>query len=166
MTYEPGHQNTEVHCGLATVIVLRTLQPLLARIDGDALDRAVGGWLADRRPGSTELRGLSVDGKFLRGAAKAQGRRIPLLAAVEHTTGLVLAQLDGGEKAGEVTRFQPLLDCSSTHQRGHRTAPGGASASPTACTGPSWYPVGVIPQADTARSPRTANPTSTTSAPR
>ncbi|RPK86059.1 hypothetical protein EES45_00025 [Streptomyces sp. ADI97-07] len=66
-----------------------------------------------------------MDGKFLRGAAKAQGRRIPLLAAVEHTTGLVLAQLDVGEKAGEVTRFQPLLDCSSTHQRGHRTPPGG-----------------------------------------
>ncbi|MFB6878535.1 hypothetical protein [Streptomyces sp. NPDC056323] len=32
---------------------------------------------ADRRnPESTGLRGLSVDGKSLRGAAKAQGRRI------------------------------------------------------------------------------------------
>ena len=51
-----------------------------------------------------------MDGKSLRGAAKAQGRRIHLLAAVEHTTGLVLAQLDVGEKFGEVTRFQPLLD--------------------------------------------------------
>ncbi|MDX2525270.1 ISAs1 family transposase [Streptomyces europaeiscabiei] len=87
-----------------------TVRRLLARIDGDALDRAVGGWLADRRPQSTGLRGLSVDGKSLRGAAKAQGRRIHLLAAVEHTTGLVLAQLDVGEKTGEVTRFQPLLD--------------------------------------------------------
>lgn len=71
---------------------------------------AVGGWLADRRPENTGLRGLSVDAKSLRGAAKAQGRRIHLLAAVEHTTGLVLAQLDVGEKTGEVTRFQPLLD--------------------------------------------------------
>ncbi|MFE9454845.1 ISAs1 family transposase [Streptomyces sp. NPDC006739] len=87
-----------------------TVRRLLARIDGDALDRAVGGWLADRRPESTGLRGLSVDGKSLRGAAKAQGRRIHLLAAVEHTTGLVLAQLDVGEETGEVTRFQPLLD--------------------------------------------------------
>ncbi|MEV7282137.1 ISAs1 family transposase [Streptomyces sp. NPDC093111] len=86
---------------------------LLARIDGDALDLAVGGWLADRRPESTGLRGLSVDGKSLRGAAKAQGRRIHLLAAVEHTTGLVLAQLDVGEKTGEVTRFQPLLDTAA-----------------------------------------------------
>ncbi|MEU2426748.1 ISAs1 family transposase [Streptomyces sp. NPDC007851] len=87
-----------------------TVRRLLARIDGNALDRAVGGWLADRRPESTGLRGLSVDGKSLRGAAKAQGRRIHLLAAVEHTTGLVLAQLDVGEKTGEITRFQPLLD--------------------------------------------------------
>ncbi|MFW3470018.1 ISAs1 family transposase [Streptomyces microflavus] len=87
-----------------------TVRRLLARIDGDALDRAVGGWLADRRPESTGLRCLSVDGKSLRGAAKAQGRRIHLLAAVEHTTGLVLAQLDIAEKTGEVTRFQPLLD--------------------------------------------------------
>lgn len=87
-----------------------TVRRLLARIDGDALDQAVGRWLADRQPKSAELRGLSVDGKSLRGAAKAQGRRIHLLAAVEHTTGLVLAQLDVGEKNGEVTRFQPLLD--------------------------------------------------------
>ncbi|MFD3998909.1 ISAs1 family transposase [Streptomyces sp. NPDC058583] len=51
-----------------------------------------------------------MDGKSLRGAAKARGRKIHLLAAVEHTTGLVLAQLDVGEKTGETTRFQPLLD--------------------------------------------------------
>ncbi|GAA2952303.1 ISAs1 family transposase [Streptomyces erythrogriseus] len=87
-----------------------TVRRLLTRIDGDALDRAVGGWLADRRPASAGLRGLSVDGKSLRGAAKARGRKIHLLAAVEHTTGLVLAQLDVGEKTGETTRFQPLLD--------------------------------------------------------
>lgn len=86
---------------------------LLARVDGDALDRAVGRWLADRRPdaaGAAGLRGLAVDGKSLRGAAKAQGRKIHLLTALEHTTGLVLAQLDVGEKTGEIGRFQPLLD--------------------------------------------------------
>lgn len=65
-----------------------TVRRLLTRIDGDALDRAVGGWLADRRPASAGLRGLSVDAKSLRGAAKARGRKIHLLAAVEHTTGL------------------------------------------------------------------------------
>ncbi|GAB7189067.1 ISAs1 family transposase [Kitasatospora sp. Ki12] len=87
-----------------------TVRRLLARIDGDAPDQAVGGWLADRRPAGSGLRGLSVDGKSPRGAAKARGRKIHLLAAVEHTTGLVLAQLDVGEKNGETSRFQPLLD--------------------------------------------------------
>lgn len=87
-----------------------TVRRLLARIDGDALDQAVGGWLADRRPAQSGLRGLPVDGKSLRGAARARGRKIHLLAAVEHTTGLVLAQLDVGEKTGETSRFQPLLD--------------------------------------------------------
>ncbi|MEJ8632098.1 ISAs1 family transposase [Streptomyces sp. MS2.AVA.5] len=90
-----------------------TVRRLLARIDGDALDRAVGSWLADRRPkttGATRLRGLAVDGKSLRGAARANDRKIHLLAALEHTTGLVLAQLDVGEKTNEITCFQPLLD--------------------------------------------------------
>ncbi|MGA4979361.1 ISAs1 family transposase [Streptomyces cinereoruber] len=87
-----------------------TVRRLLACIDGDALDQAVGGWLADRQPAGAGPRGLSVDGKSLRGAAKARGRKIYPLAAVEHTTGLVLAQLDVGEKTGETSRFQPLLD--------------------------------------------------------
>ncbi|MEV7978458.1 ISAs1 family transposase [Streptomyces sp. NPDC086519] len=90
-----------------------TVRRLLTRIDGDALDRAVGRWLADRRPkavGPADLCGVSVDGKSLRGAAKAKGRKIHLLAAVEHTTGLVLAQMDVGEKTNEITCFQPLLN--------------------------------------------------------
>lgn len=87
-----------------------TVRRLLARIDGDALDRAVGRWLTDRRPKATGLRGLAVDGKSLRGAAKANGRRIHLLAALEHATGLILSQLDVGEKTNEITCFQPLLD--------------------------------------------------------
>jgi predicted transposase YbfD/YdcC len=87
-----------------------TVRRLLARIDGDALDRAVGRWLADRRPKTTGPRGLAVDGKSLRGAAKAKGRKIHLLAALEHTTGLVLAQLDVGDKTNEITCFQPLLE--------------------------------------------------------
>ncbi|WP_307542853.1 ISAs1 family transposase [Streptomyces sp. V3I8] len=88
-----------------------TVRRLLARIDGDALDLAVGRWLADRRTRAEgRLRGLAADGKRLRGAARAKGRRIHLLAALEHTTGLVLAQLDVGEKTNEITCFQPPLE--------------------------------------------------------
>ncbi|MCX4775082.1 transposase family protein [Streptomyces sp. NBC_01285] len=52
-----------------------TIRRLLARTDTDALDRAVGAWLADRKKGSGGLRGLAVDGKSLRGAARAKGRK-------------------------------------------------------------------------------------------
>ncbi|PBC92509.1 IS4 family transposase [Streptomyces sp. Ag82_O1-15] len=87
-----------------------TVRRLLGRIDADALDRAVGHWLADRCPKPAGLRGLAVDGKSLRGAARANGRKIHLLAALDHITGLVLAQLDVQEKTNEITCFQPLLD--------------------------------------------------------
>lgn len=90
-----------------------TLRRVLARVDGDALDQAIGRWLADRhqaRPPAAGLRGIAVDGKSLRGAARAGGRKIHLLAALDHTSGLVLAQLDVGEKTNEITCFQPLLD--------------------------------------------------------
>ncbi|MFC9646829.1 ISAs1 family transposase [Streptomyces mirabilis] len=85
-----------------------TVRRLLGRIDGDALDQAVGHWLADRRTSTDgQLRGLAVDGKSLRGAARSRGRKIHLLAACDHVRGLVLAQLDVGEKTNESTCFQP-----------------------------------------------------------
>ncbi|MEW2119605.1 ISAs1 family transposase [Streptomyces sp. NPDC005474] len=76
-----------------------------------SLDLAVGRWLAVRRNRAEDrLRGLAVDGKNLRGAVRANGRRIHLLTALDHTTGLVLAQLDVQEKTNEITYFQPLLE--------------------------------------------------------
>jgi hypothetical protein len=54
-----------------------TIRRLLARIDADALDRAVGAWLADRQTGNEGLRGLAVEGKSLRGAARAKVGRPP-----------------------------------------------------------------------------------------
>ncbi|MFE7232480.1 ISAs1 family transposase [Streptomyces sp. NPDC057596] len=87
-----------------------TIRRLLARIDADALDRAVGAWPADRQTRGQGLRGLAVDGKSLRGAPRAKGRKIHLLAACDHVNALVLAQMDVGEKTNEITRFRPLLD--------------------------------------------------------
>lgn len=51
-----------------------------------------------------------MDGKSLRGTARATGRKIHLLAALDHTTGLVLARLDVQEKTNEISCFQPLPD--------------------------------------------------------
>lgn len=53
---------------------------------------------------------MAVDGKPLSGAARATGRKIHLLAACDHLSGLVLAQPDVGEKTIEITCFQPLLE--------------------------------------------------------
>ncbi|WP_318656753.1 MULTISPECIES: ISAs1 family transposase [Streptomyces] len=98
--------------GVRLVPCETTIRRTLARLDADALDRAVGAWLADRRtdPGPKALRAVAVDGKSLRGAAKSDGRRVHLLAALDHTDRLVLAQLDVGEQTNEITCFQPLLD--------------------------------------------------------
>ncbi|MFM9699319.1 ISAs1 family transposase [Streptomyces europaeiscabiei] len=87
-----------------------TIRRLLAGIDADALDEVVGAWLSDRQQYAGGLRGLAVDGKSLRCAARAHGRKTHLLAACDHVGGLVLAQMDVGEKTNEITRFQPLLD--------------------------------------------------------
>lgn len=87
-----------------------TVRRVLTRIDGDALDRAVGRWLGDRATMARtagKLHGLAVDGKSLRGAAKAAGRKIHLLAAFDHSSGLVVAQIDVGDKTNEVTCLHP-----------------------------------------------------------
>lgn len=56
-----------------------TVRRLLGRIDGDALDRAVGRRLADRRAGADgQPHAVAVDGKTLRGAARATDRKIHL----------------------------------------------------------------------------------------
>jgi hypothetical protein len=48
-----------------------------ARIDGDALDRAVRRPFADRHPKAPGLHAAAVDGNSLRGVARAKGCEIP-----------------------------------------------------------------------------------------
>jgi predicted transposase YbfD/YdcC len=88
-----------------------TMRRTLARVDGDALDAAVGAWLADRRrpPGPWRRRAVAVDGKSVRGAVGDRDRAVHLLAAMDHTDGAVLAQLEVDATTNEISRFQPLL---------------------------------------------------------
>ncbi|WNO62402.1 ISAs1 family transposase [Streptomyces sp. AM2-3-1] len=99
--------------GIRPVPCETTIRRTLARLDADALDRAVGAWLSDRRPNPTVRRAVAVDGKTVRGAARADGRKIHLLAALDHAHSLVLAQMDVGAKTNEITCFQPLLESVS-----------------------------------------------------
>ncbi|MBX9399422.1 ISAs1 family transposase [Streptomyces sp. TRM72054] len=93
-----------------------TVRRLLARLDGDALDEAIGAFLtararqpdrdADTRP---VRRAIAVDGKTVRGSRTPARPATALLAAMEHT-GSVLAQRQVADKSNEIPAFAPLLD--------------------------------------------------------
>ncbi|MFJ2719794.1 ISAs1 family transposase [Streptomyces sp. NPDC087437] len=91
-----------------------TVRRVLQRVDGDALDAAIGSWLADRDRSAdrdradTAAPALAVDGKTVRGAVRADGTQAHLLSAMSGR-GLVLAQHEVNAKTNEITVFQPLL---------------------------------------------------------
>ncbi len=83
-----------------------TIQRVLARVDGDAFDTALGAWVgAQVKPAV-----IALDGKEVRGAKNGGGSRVHLMAAVDHATGTVLGQVDVGVKTNEITMFTALLD--------------------------------------------------------
>ncbi|MEV2236395.1 transposase [Streptomyces phaeochromogenes] len=88
------------------------MRRLLVRLDGDALDAAIGSSLT-ARTGSADtenvLRPIAVDGKTVRGSRTATSPAIALLAAITHT-GDVLAQRQVTDKSNEIPAFAPLLD--------------------------------------------------------
>jgi hypothetical protein len=88
-----------------------TIRRALQRVDAQALDRLVGGWLGARQPpADADDKAVAVDGKTLRGAVDADGRRVHLLAALHQQQGTVLAQRRVDGKTNEITGFRPLLD--------------------------------------------------------
>ena len=95
-----------------------TVRRVLARIDADALDRAIGAWLARHQPPPATpppsprpwRQAVAVDGKTLRGSGHHHTAPVHLLAAMEHTSCAVLAQVDVDTKTNEITGFRPLLD--------------------------------------------------------
>ncbi|MET7516137.1 ISAs1 family transposase [Streptomyces sp. NPDC005480] len=93
-----------------------TIGRVLGEVDGDALDRAVGTYLADRHRAATgpasapgRRRVIAVDGKALKGSARLTSARRHLLSAVTHGRVVTLAQAEVGAKTNETTHFRPLL---------------------------------------------------------
>ncbi|MGX1135641.1 hypothetical protein RKD49_007831 [Streptomyces glaucescens] len=94
-----------------------TLGRVLQALDGDALDQAVGAYLADRHritasadmpePRSRQI--IAVDGKALTGSARLAAPRRHLLSAVTHDRVATIAQVEVGAKTDEVRHFKPLL---------------------------------------------------------
>jgi predicted transposase YbfD/YdcC len=63
----------------------------------------------DKDPGS-DLVGIAVDGKALRGAKRADGTQVQLLAALRHDTAMVIGQRNvDNDKTNEIRAFAPLL---------------------------------------------------------
>ncbi|WP_406729221.1 transposase family protein [Streptomyces sp. GD-15H] len=92
-----------------------TLTRLLAALDGDALDAAIGAYLAGHdhtdvgTTGSAPRPAIAVDGKALSGSAHRQQRHRHLLSAVTHAPTVTLAQREVGAKT-EPPRLEWRLD--------------------------------------------------------
>jgi hypothetical protein len=98
-----------------------TIDRVLTRLDGDALDAAIGAYLADRHRAQASdgtdtpvriagrRRAVAVDGKALKGSARLDQQRRHLRSAVTHGTVVTLAQSEVGHKTNETKHFQPLL---------------------------------------------------------
>ena len=114
------------HC--YTTPSIATFHNILAALPPETLEHAVAAWTRQQsgqvpldeedtasqkeageapRPGL--LPGLSMDGKDVRGASKqtADGRRM-LVAAVEHSSGLVLGQVEVSSKTNEIPAVREL----------------------------------------------------------
>ncbi len=97
-----------------------TVRRVLASVNGDALDIAVGSWLRNLAPPPAPpllepptprdpWRAVAVDGKTVRGSGRP-GEQAHLLAVMDHTSRAVIGQVEVDGKSNEITAFQPLLD--------------------------------------------------------
>jgi predicted transposase YbfD/YdcC len=88
-----------------------TIRRVLQAVDAEALDGAVSAWLVPRSaPLAAALRMIAIDGKSARGARRANGRAVHLLAAFDQVSGVVLGQTVVQDKTNEIIAFAPLLD--------------------------------------------------------
>ena len=91
---------------------LATIHRVAARINPVVLDDILSEWIRDRvreqAPGGRRV--IAIDGKEARGAKNGGGKRVFLMAALDHTTGTVIGQESIGEKTNEIPHFAHLMD--------------------------------------------------------
>ena len=93
-----------------------TLRKLFARIDADALDRALGVWMWTRTFTVDRRRVIAVDGKTVRGArTRPDGKAPHLVAAFDHGAGAVLGQVAVDVKSNEIPAARALLGQLDLH---------------------------------------------------
>jgi predicted transposase YbfD/YdcC len=88
------------------------IRRLLQALDPERLSTVVGGRFHQQLPDppTGSRRAIAVDGKTIRGSDDGDTPARHVLAACDHTTGVVLAQTDVDGTTNEITRFAPLLD--------------------------------------------------------
>src|SRR5437667_2187860 len=88
-----------------------TFRRTLQRLDADAFDELTGQWAAQRTaPGAQRRRVIAVDGKTLRGSGDGQQPGRHLLAALDHSYGVGLGQVEVDATTNEIPMFTALLD--------------------------------------------------------
>jgi predicted transposase YbfD/YdcC len=97
--------------------VATTLTRALARVDGDALDAAVGAFVQAHAAdplatdaGRPPVLHLAADGKTVRGAKDANGDQLHLLGVYQSDPGVMLAQRAMRHKPHETLHFTAALD--------------------------------------------------------
>ena len=135
-----------------------TVRKVLADIDGDALDAAIGAWLASLAPAPPPAAepptprqawpAVAVDGKTLRGSGHHTSPPVHLLAAMHHTTTAVLGQVAVAGKSNEITAFRPLLapleltrtvvTADALCRRRHNASYDDLRVMPRCCPGTVW----------------------------
>ena len=90
---------------------LTTIHRVIANIDPAVLDNAVNDWVRARASERAKegTRVIAIDGKETRGAKNGGGKRVFLMAALDHTTGTVIGQESIGEKTNEIPHFKTLM---------------------------------------------------------
>lgn len=88
----------------------KTIRVVCEAVDATALASAMAGWLGNRARRRGGRRVIAVDGKTTRGARVKDTTTPHLLAAFEHTSGIVVGQVQVDGKSNEITSFAPLLD--------------------------------------------------------
>jgi len=87
-----------------------TIRRALTRVDGQLLDAVLGAWMRTRVGRLGGRRVIAVDGKTVRGA-RAGGKVAPhLVAALDHTLGVVLGQVQVDAKSNEIPALRTLLE--------------------------------------------------------
>ena len=84
-----------------------TLHLVFSRLDREAFERALGGWLQER--GLSEGEAVAIDGKALRGIHGDQLPGVHLVAAYAHGAGIVVGQQAVGGKRNELDAVAGLL---------------------------------------------------------